>query len=326
MRNIFGNGTFLPSITLTATPMGNVSCYAVTETLAPGLTPSGLAANSVWNPANNTIVWGPYLDHQPRALTYELNGPSGTYLLVGQVSFDGHPSTATGAATVSLNTAYAEEPTNFTTCVTVPISYTVDIDPAPGIIVVDTASGTVDWGDGTQAVITQPMMTFQKYYSIASNYTVTVSVNWTGHTMTASTSGSGTTTDDVLVLSSCDGPVITSQPTNQVVLAGATAQFTVGASSYFPMSYQWFFNQTNPIYSSETFATLTLPNVTVDAAGSYYVLISNAYGITNSALATLTLARLSQLGQVVTRKWLQIRAAFQKVCTKVILRPVVLSA
>jgi len=285
-----------------------------------------MAANSVWNPANNTIVWGPYLDHQPRALTYELNGPSGTYLLVGQVSFDGHPSTATGAATVSLNTAYAEEPTNFTTCVTVPISYTVDIDPAPGIIVVDTASGTVDWGDGTQAVITQPMMTFQKYYSIASNYTVTVSVNWTGHTMTASTSGSGTTTDDVLVLSSCDGPVITSQPTNQVVLAGATAQFTVGASSYFPMSYQWFFNQTNPIYSSETFATLTLPNVTVDAAGSYYVLISNAYGITNSALATHTLARLSQLGQVVTRKWLQIRAAFQKVCTKVILRPVVLSA
>jgi hypothetical protein len=38
------------------------------------------------------------------------------------------------------------------------------------------------------------------------------------------------------------------------------------------------------------------------------------------------LTRLSQLGQVVARKSLQIRAAFQKVCTKVILRPVVLSA
>jgi hypothetical protein len=38
------------------------------------------------------------------------------------------------------------------------------------------------------------------------------------------------------------------------------------------------------------------------------------------------LARLSQLEGVVIRKSLQIRAAFQKVCTKVTLRPVVLSA
>jgi 23S rRNA G2445 N2-methylase RlmL len=40
----------------------------------------------------------------------------------------------------------------------------------------------------------------------------------------------------------------------------------------------------------------------------------------------LKLARLSQLARAGTRKSLQIRAAFQKVCTKVILRPVVLSA
>ena len=38
------------------------------------------------------------------------------------------------------------------------------------------------------------------------------------------------------------------------------------------------------------------------------------------------LARLSQLEQVITRKSLQMKAAMQKVCTKVILRPVVLSA
>jgi hypothetical protein len=38
-----------------------------------------------------------------------------------------------------------------------------------------------------------------------------------------------------------------------------------------------------------------------------------------------TLARLSQLERVVTRMSLQIRAAMQKVRTKVILRPVVLS-
>ena len=42
--------------------------------------------------------------------------------------------------------------------------------------------------------------------------------------------------------------------------------------------------------------------------------------------AALQLARLSQLEQVVTHKSLQMKAALQKVCTKVILRPVVLSA
>lgn len=105
-----------------------------------------------------------------------------------------------------------------------------------------------------------------------------------------STSGNGTKTDTVLVLSSCAGPVIVTQPqpTNEVVLVGGTVQFTVGASSFFPMSYQWYFNQTNPIISAATFATLTIPDVTVYAAGSYSVVISNAYGSTNSAVATLT--------------------------------------
>jgi hypothetical protein len=42
--------------------------------------------------------------------------------------------------------------------------------------------------------------------------------------------------------------------------------------------------------------------------------------------STSPLTRLSQLARAGTRKSLQIRAAFQKVCTKVILRPVVLSA
>ena len=87
VRSISGNGTVLPSITISATPLGSVNCYAVTETVVPGLTPSGLAANAVWNPTNNTIYWGPFLDNQPRALTYLLSGPAGTFPAGGPRQF-----------------------------------------------------------------------------------------------------------------------------------------------------------------------------------------------------------------------------------------------
>jgi hypothetical protein len=288
-RSVSGNGTVVPVVTISATPQGSVSCYAVTETIPPGLTPSGLAANAVWNPSNNTIYWGPFLDGLPRMLTYDLIGPDGTFPLSGQGSFDGYPASVAGATGATIDTAYIAPPTNYATCVTGPISYAADIDPAPGIIVVDTASGTVSWGDGTNSTFSQPVVTLTHLYLTNGTYTITLSVNWTGHTTTSEVSGNGTKTDSVQVFSSC-GPVITSQPapSNQVVLVGATAQFTVGATSEFPLSYQWYLNQTNPIASPATFATLTVSNVTAFAAGSYSVVVSDSYGSTNSALATLT--------------------------------------
>ena len=287
VRSVSGNGTVLPSVAISATPLGSVNCYAVTETIVPGLTPSGLAANAVWNPADNTICWGPFLDSQPRALTYQLSGPAGSFPLGGQGSFDGYPVTVTGATTATISLAYVGPSTNYASCVTGPISYGVDIEPAPGVIVLDTASGTINWGDGTQAAITQPVMTLQEQYATSGSYTITVAVSWTGHTATTAVSGNGIKSDTVQVYSSCN-PVITNQPANQVVLSGTTVQFTVGASSQFPLSYQWYFNQTAPIISPPTFATLTLPDVTVQEAGLYSVLIANAYGSVTSSLATLT--------------------------------------
>jgi len=288
VRSISGNGTFLPSVTLSATPLGTVSCYAVTETLVPGLTPSALATNAVWNPTNNTIYWGPFLDNQSRALTYELSGPSGNFPLTAQGSFDGHPATATGATAVSLNSAYAGLSANYASCIAQPITFSVDIDPAPGIVAVDTASGTINWGDGTQSVFTQPVTTLQKLYTTTGTYTATLTANWTGHTTNTTMSGNGTITDAVQIFASCGEPIILTQPSNQVAVAGSTAQFTVGASSQFPLSYLWYFNQTNMINYPVSFATLMLPSVTVNAAGYYSVVVTNAYGSATSSVATLT--------------------------------------
>ena len=288
VRSVTGNGTFLPAITVAATPPAGLHCYAVTEVVGSGVTPSGLSADAVWNPTDRTIRWGPYLDRQPRALTYHLSGPSGTYSLAGQGSFDGYPAAAAGATMVTVNTSYPGSPdTTFPACSAQPIAYDLEINPAPQVITVTSASGTVDWGDGTQSAITQPVMTLHKQYAAPGTYPITVSADWIGRTMDLAISGHATKLDTVQVVTQCN-PVIVVQPSNQVVLAGATAQFSVTATSFFPMSFQWFFNRTNPIVSPATFSTLTLPNVGVPAAGLYSVLITNAYGAASSGVASLS--------------------------------------
>jgi hypothetical protein len=81
-------------------------------------------------------------------------------------------------------------------------------------------------------------------------------------------------------------PMITGQPTNQTVAAGGTASFTVTASGSPTLAYQWY-NGSGSM-GGETNATLTLNNVTLSEGGSYYVIVSNPYGSSNSASATLT--------------------------------------
>jgi hypothetical protein len=81
-------------------------------------------------------------------------------------------------------------------------------------------------------------------------------------------------------------PFITIQPTNETVILGGTATFSVAAGGSTPLSYQWYFDDagitgaTNPI--------LTLTDVQPGEAGGYYVTVANAYGPTNSVTVTLT--------------------------------------
>ena len=81
-------------------------------------------------------------------------------------------------------------------------------------------------------------------------------------------------------------PAITTQPTNQTILAGGTASFSVAASGTAPLSYQWQFGGTNIL--NATNALLTLTNVQLSQAGNYSVVVSNVAGSTNSVNALLT--------------------------------------
>ena len=82
-------------------------------------------------------------------------------------------------------------------------------------------------------------------------------------------------------------PAITTQPTNQTVLEGATATFTVAASGTAPLSYQWKKGAT--AITGATAASYTTPaTVLADSASSFTVTISNAAGAVTSTAAILT--------------------------------------
>jgi hypothetical protein len=87
-------------------------------------------------------------------------------------------------------------------------------------------------------------------------------------------------------------PFIIQQPTNQVVLSGATVTLQVAATSPKPLTYQWFF-QNAPIAGASS-STLTLTNFLSGAVGAYYALVANPIGSIPSEVANLEIAAQNQ--------------------------------
>jgi hypothetical protein len=111
----------------------------------------------------------------------------------------------------------------------------------------------------------------------AGNYSVVV----------ANVAGSVTSSNAVLMVNV--PPVITTQPTSQTVIQGTNVTFgvTVSASSTPPLSYQWYFNNTNLI-AGATNTSLTLMNVQPTDAGNYSVIVTNVAGSVTSSNAIFT--------------------------------------
>jgi len=81
-------------------------------------------------------------------------------------------------------------------------------------------------------------------------------------------------------------PIIYSPPAGQPILVGSNAAFNVGAVGG-ALSYQWQFD--NAILPGATNSSLALTNLVLTNAGTYAVLVSNAFGSSLSAGAQLTI-------------------------------------
>ena len=80
---------------------------------------------------------------------------------------------------------------------------------------------------------------------------------------------------------------IATHPVNETAIVGEPATFAVIAGGTAPLRYQWYFN-TNTAVGGQTNAVLTLLGTTTNDAGSYSVIVTNAYGAATSTVAMLT--------------------------------------
>ena len=99
-----------------------------------------------------------------------------------------------------------------------------------------------------------------------------------------------------------NSPILTLQPTNQMVIAGSNVTFSVTVGSGpIPNVYQWQFNGTNILGASNT--VLTLTNVKITNQGNYVAVVNNGYGTVTSSNAYLTVIVLDLPTALNTPGW-----------------------
>jgi hypothetical protein len=109
----------------------------------------------------------------------------------------------------------------------------------------------------------------------------------------AVTNAFGSTTSSVATLAIHNPPVISSHPVGQAVKIGGTATFSIAATGSGPFSYQWLKGSV-PI-SGANAASYTLSNAQIADAGSYSVIVGNAFGSIESNIAALTVSPPARL-------------------------------
>jgi uncharacterized repeat protein (TIGR03803 family) len=102
-------------------------------------------------------------------------------------------------------------------------------------------------------------------------------------------------------------PVIVLQPSNQTVLPGQSASFSVAAVGNTPYTYKWLFNgqslANNGVFSGVTSSNLTISTVSSANAGTYSVVVANSLGSTASTGAVLSVVPLSVSGLAMSTLW-----------------------
>jgi streptogramin lyase len=81
-------------------------------------------------------------------------------------------------------------------------------------------------------------------------------------------------------------PVILLQPQSQTAMVGSNVVIAVAVAGTSPLGYQWILNSIN--ISAATASAYTITNVQPSQAGSYSILVTNAFGWTLSSNALLT--------------------------------------
>lgn len=160
----------------------------------------------------------------------------------------------------------------------------------------DASVGTVDAITIGYNLVQSPASAAAQNYTFQNRYAATVG----GATIGAGTNApaslfttdilgatrSGTWDIGAYEYSANTGPYIVTQPASQSVPINADVTFTVAASGTPPLAYQW--QQQGANIPDANTSSCVLNNVTANSAGSFCVIVSNAFGCVTSSIATLT--------------------------------------
>ena len=146
-----------------------------------------------------------------------------------------------------------------------------------GALLMTNLSGEVDWRQ--------------------ENFTLTAGaklLKWTYAKNASGSSGQDAAWVDQVTFIPIRPPSFTAQPQDRVALAGANVIFDAVLAGTPPLSYQWQFNGFN--LPNATGPSLVLTNVQLSQAGRYSVVVTNAYGSTNSSAALLSVTTVAAWG------------------------------
>ncbi|HWN94819.1 MAG TPA: lamin tail domain-containing protein, partial [Methylomirabilota bacterium] len=180
------------------------------------------------------------------------------------------PAAANGAAATP-PPAITLQPTNRTVAAGAPVTFVAAASGSPPLQYQWRFNG-VDVPNATNASYT----VFGAQFAQAGGYAVRV-VNVAGAALSATA-----------VLAIQSAPQILFHPQDRNVATGGLAVFSVGARGTAPLEYRWF--KDGAAVGGATQPTLVLNNVQAPNLGSYFVIVSNAFGSITSSVASLQIS------------------------------------
>lgn len=239
--------------------VGNPATFTVVVTGVPAVTYQ-------WSRNGVAVAGATSATYTTPATVVADNGASYTVAVSNSIG-----SLTSNAAILTVETvpAFTTSPVGGTVLAGVPITFTADAtgNPAP----------TYQWYKDAVALTgkTSASLTLASpTLADAGSYTV------------KATNSRGTVTSSAAVLVVNQAPVIVTQPANQSVFAGNPATFTVVATGFPAVTYQW--RKDGVAIGGATSASYTLSPTVLADAGVYSVVLTNSIGAVTSANATLT--------------------------------------
>ena len=121
--------------------------------------------------------------------------------------------------------------------------------------------------------------------SPTNNATLNLGTNTVVQTV-KDTSGNAAYATNQIVVQDQTPPVIWTSPQSQTNMVGSNATFSVSATACTAIGWQWYSNSVS--LPAQTNSALTLSNLTLSAAGNYFVVVTAAGGSVTSSVAQLT--------------------------------------